>query len=101
MKGLFSAFRRHKSQDATRPVAELIVIAVQPEAQGSGVAAHLVALMEAWMKGKGLKGPYTILTEKVNGRSNKFYEKIGSHFIRTTLHHGREINEWQKWLPQD
>ena len=101
IKGVLSKFSHKKMEQVpTRPAAELIVIAVQPEARGTGVAANLVALMEKWMKSKGLEGPYTILTEKSNERSNKFYAKIGSHFIETTLHHGREINEWQKYLTQ-
>jgi glycosyltransferase involved in cell wall biosynthesis/GNAT superfamily N-acetyltransferase len=97
IKGILSKFSGKKMEETpNRPLAELIVIAVQPEARGTGVAANLVAMMEKWMKSKGLKGPYMILTEKSNGRSNKFYAKIGSHFVGTTLHHGREINEWRK-----
>lgn len=102
VKGVLSKFGRRKpAEHSTRPTAEMIVIAVQPEARGAGVAAQLVVRMETWMKSKGLKGPYTILTEKSNGRSNSFYAKIGSHFVGTTLHHGREINEWHKYLSED
>jgi ribosomal protein S18 acetylase RimI-like enzyme len=79
----------------------MIVIAVDPDARGTGVAAQLVSRMETWMTSKGLDGPYTILTEKSNGRSNSFYAKIGSHFVGTTLHHGREINEWHKYPSQE
>jgi ribosomal protein S18 acetylase RimI-like enzyme len=102
IKGILNKFSRKKKEEVSnRPLAELIVIAVQPEARGSGVAANLVTLMEKWMKSKCLEGPYTILTEKSNARSNKFYAKIGSHFVGITLHHGREINEWHKALGDD
>jgi ribosomal protein S18 acetylase RimI-like enzyme len=102
LKGVWSKFQRAK-RDAisTRPAAEMIVIAVDPDARGTGVAAQLVSRMETWMTSKGLDGPYTILTEKSNGRSNSFYAKIGSHFVGTTLHHGREINEWHKYPSQE
>ena len=40
---------------------------------------------------------YIQFFNKVNSKVfNRFYEKIGARFIRTNLHHGREINEWHK-----
>lgn len=98
-KGILGKFGHKNSQSTySRPVAELLVIAVQPQARGSRIAAALLERMEEFMKMAHLEGPYVILTEKTNERANKFYEKIAARFVGTTLHHGREINEWHKYL---
>ena len=96
IKGVLTKVRGKKQDRANRPVAELVTIGVCPEARGAGLAQKLVEEMEKFMVTKGLSGPYTILTEKANTRANKFYEKIGAAFVKTNLHHGREINEWHK-----
>lgn len=96
IKSLIARFKDKNKAHESRPSAELIAIAVQPKARGSGLAAALVEKMEKFMVLKELAGPYLILTEKANTRANLFYEKIGAKLIRTNMHHGRAINEWHK-----
>ena len=96
VKGMITKFRGKKQEHTDTPVAELIVITIHPKSRGTGLAKELVKKMEKFMISKGLRGPYTILTEKANTRANRFYEKIGATFVRTNLHHERKINEWHK-----
>ena len=96
VKGIVTKIRGKKQEHTDTPVAELIVITIHPKARGTGLAKELVKKMEKFMISKGLRGPYTILTEKANTRANRFYEKIGATFVRTNLHHERKINEWHK-----
>jgi len=96
IKGVLVKGSREKQDHTDRPVAKLIAIALYSKARGTGLARKLVEKMEKYMVSKGLCEPYTILTEEANVRANKFYEKIGATFVRTNLHHGREINEWYK-----
>lgn len=96
IKGVLAKAKYEKQNHADRPVAKLVAIAVCPKARGTGLAQELVEKMERFMVSKGLRGPYTILTEESNARANKFYEKIDATFVKTNLHHGREINEWHK-----
>jgi len=96
VKGMITKIRGKKQEHTDTPVAELIVITIHPKARGTGLAKELVKKMEKFMIAKGLRGPYTILTEKANTRANRFYEKIGATFVRTNLHHERNINEWHK-----
>lgn len=96
IKGVLAKVKGKEQNHTDRPPAELVAIVVRPEARGTGLAQKLVEEMEKFMVSKGLRGPYTILTEKSNTRANKFYEKIGARFVKTNLHHGRAINEWHK-----
>lgn len=96
IKGVLARLTNENQASEHRPNARLIVVTVCPEARGTGLAKELVKKMEKFMISKGLRGPYTILTEKANTRANKFYEKTGATLIRTNVHHGREINEWHK-----
>lgn len=88
----------NKQNPATFPDAELLAIAVLPEFRGTKLAYELVEKMEFLFKKQHLTEPYLILTEKANLRANSFYSKIGAELINTHLHHGREINEWHKFL---
>jgi ribosomal protein S18 acetylase RimI-like enzyme len=97
IKGILAKIRGTTNKEChDSPAARLVAIAVRPEARGTKLAQELVGRMEKFMVSKGLKGPYAILTEKANERANRFYKKIGAEFVRTSLHHGREINEWNK-----
>lgn len=96
IKGILAKAKCEKQNYADGPTAKLVAIAVCPKARGTGLAQKLVEKMESFMVSKGLREPYTILTEKSNTRANKFYEKIGARFVKINLHHGREINEWHK-----
>jgi ribosomal protein S18 acetylase RimI-like enzyme len=100
IKGFVAKLSRNEKiqQIPARPRAELVVIAVQAKMRGVGIAPVLVAKMEEFFRSRRLEGPYMILTEESNARSNKFYSKIGCRFITTTVHHGRRINEWHKFL---
>lgn len=75
---------------------ELLVIAVQPWAKGTGLAQRLVFKMENFMRTSGFVGKYTILTEQDNEEANKFYRKIGAELYTTFLSRGRYINEYRK-----
>jgi GNAT superfamily N-acetyltransferase len=97
IKGLWGKSKIGESNRATGP-AELVVVTVCPQAKGTGIAQLLVEKMEAAFKSKGVKEPYLILTEKANFRANNFYQKIGAVFVKTNIHHGREINQWHKKL---
>jgi ribosomal protein S18 acetylase RimI-like enzyme len=96
IKGVLAKLKNENRAPEHQPNARLIVVAVRPEARGTGLAASLVEKMEEFMLAQNLVGPYLIFTEKANTRANKFYEKIGAKLIRTNVHHGREINEWHK-----
>jgi ribosomal protein S18 acetylase RimI-like enzyme len=96
ISGILGKLGGHRADYKDRPVAELVAIVIHSKARAIGLAQRLVEEMEAFMISKGLNGPYTILTEKANARANRFYQKIGAAFVRTNLHHGREINEWHK-----
>lgn len=93
IKGL--VYRGRDAQPEPRPDAELIAIAVKPEARGQGIAGKLVNAMEDFFRSKGLSGQYVILTEQSNRLSNDFYERIGYKLHVTSQHHGRAINEWR------
>jgi ribosomal protein S18 acetylase RimI-like enzyme len=95
-KGIIAKIGSESNSHIDTPHAELVAIAVCPEARGTGLSQELVEAMEKFMVSKRLSGPYTILTEKANARANRFYEKIGAKFVRTNLYHGREINQWHK-----
>jgi ribosomal protein S18 acetylase RimI-like enzyme len=96
IKGVLAKTKGEKQTHKDKPPGELIAVAVRPEVQGTGLAQKLVEEMEKFMVSNGLSGSYTILTEKANKRANRFYKKIGATFIKTSLYHGREINEWHK-----
>ena len=97
-KGLLAKIKGSKRQVSDCPAAELLAIAVKSQAKGTGLAQELVMKLEDFMVLKKVGGPYKIRTEKMNLRSNRFYEKIGAEFIKTDLHHGNEINEWHKLI---
>jgi ribosomal protein S18 acetylase RimI-like enzyme len=96
IKGVVAKAKGEKKTHKDKPSAELIAVAVRPEAQGTGLAQKLVEKMEIFMLSKNLSGPYAILTEKANITANRFYKKIGATFVKTSTYHGREINEWDK-----
>lgn len=96
IKEIIAKISSEKDDRINTATAELVAIAVCPEARGTGLARKLVEEMEKFMVSKGLSGPYIIRTEKANTRASKFYEKIGATFVKTNLHHGKDINEWHK-----
>ena len=96
IKGIIEKAKGKEQNHTNKPHAELMVIVVRPEVKGSGLAQKLVQKMEKFMLSKSLSQPYAILTEKANIPGNKFYKKIGATFIKTSLHHGKEINTWHK-----
>lgn len=100
IKGVLAKVKGTSKEHPNRPAARLVAVAVCPEDRGTGLAQELVYRMEKFMVSKGFRGSYAILTEKINKRANKFYRKIGAKFIRTNLHHGREINEWHKQITE-
>ena len=79
-----------------RPESQLLVIAVCPEAQGTGISRVLVDRMELFFYERTGRLDYFILTEQSNLRANRFYEKIGAVLSGTVFHHARAINEWRK-----
>ena len=83
------------------PEAELIILVISPDFRGEGLAPLLLDALEEFFRRHHLGDPYLILTETRNLASNKFYEKIGARFIRTTMHHRRRMNVWHKHLSAD
>lgn len=63
------------------PDAEWLVISVRPEARGTGLARHMVAVMDGWFAENGLDGEYTILTEVGNKLANAFHRSIGARLV--------------------
>jgi ribosomal protein S18 acetylase RimI-like enzyme len=82
----------------TRPAAELLVVAVTPEAKGSGLARRLVEHMERQFRSWGFQGPYVILTLSTNARANAFYERIGATLVTQVETRGQLVNEYHKDL---
>lgn len=81
--------------------AELVVIAVNPEKRGSGIAHRLIKAMESeFIKQSGERG-YMIRTEAMNVIANHLYERLGAEFIEVTVFHGRRINSWYKRIPYE
>lgn len=96
LSGVLMKIKGSKQQFANSPSAELLAIAVKPQAKGTGLAQQLVKKLEDFMVSKGFNGSYTICTEKNNIRANRFYKKIGAELIETYKFHGREINKFHK-----
>lgn len=95
LKGVISKLRGNR-EVRERPLACLEVISVSEGFRGTGLSHGLIKRLENFMRDKDFRGNYFILTEKGNISSNKFYKKIGSYLVYTSVHHGREINEWYK-----
>lgn len=101
LKGILHKFIRRNERVTNLPNAELVAIAVDPNFRGSQLAYDLIKKIEEFMNEINSSEPYVILTEQENLRANKFYSKIGAKLIRTYNHHGRQINEWHKYLKND
>jgi GNAT superfamily N-acetyltransferase len=80
------------------PDARLAILVVSPEFRGQGLSLQLLNTLEEFFCQHQLQSPYCILTEKANLVANRFYKKIGARFVKTYMHHGREINEWHKLI---
>ena len=65
-------------------------LGVIPSHQRSGVATKLVKEVERRMKRKGVVKVNALVYES-NGRSLKFFEKMGYEIDRTLLKHGKEL----------
>ena len=61
-------------------VAHLFGMWVEPELRGSGIAARLVGMLEAWARGQGVDR-IVLRVSDGNGRAEAFYAKLG--FVRT------------------
>ncbi len=83
---------------ALEPTAELLSLAVAPEARGTGAATLLCNELEGNLQKWGLNGPYRVVTMADDPRSNSFYRKVGFQFIHEFLHHGITMNLYHKDL---
>ncbi len=84
---------------ARRPAAELLLVAVEQQAQGTGLARRLVQHMESQFVDWGFRGTYVILTLSTNTRANTFYERIGAQLATRTKTRGYIVHEYHKSLP--
>jgi ribosomal protein S18 acetylase RimI-like enzyme len=71
--------------------AELLSIAVDGEARGLGLGRRLVQALETAFLGWGHAGPYRVVTDAEDPRSNAFYVGVGFTFVHRFRHHGHPM----------
>lgn len=85
---------RGKGGDAephTTARAELLSIAVDERARGLGVGRTLVEALDTFFAQAGHRGPYRVVTDASDPRSNAFYERTGFEVLGDFLHHGHPM----------
>jgi len=73
--------------------AELLAIAVAPQARARGVGRGLVDGLEAFFAGRGVK-QYKVITAASDPASNGFYTACGFAPTREFAHHGNPMREY-------
>ena len=94
-------FRKSSSADSATPKpakhhAELLAIAVAPQAQGIGAGKALVLAFEATLRGK--IDHYTVTTNSIEAQSNAFYSALGFTSLGEKPHHDLLIRVYSKQL---
>jgi len=91
--------RQSRVQEVARIRAELLAIAVAPEARGHGIGSRLVAAFEQGLRSWGVRGRYRVATNSEDPASNRFYEKAGFHPAYTLSHHALVLQVYVRDLP--
>jgi ribosomal protein S18 acetylase RimI-like enzyme len=81
-----------------RPAAEMLLLAVENQARGTGLARRLVRHIESQFLEWGFHETYVILTLSTNTRANAFYEKIGARLVARKRTRGYLVHEYHKDL---
>jgi GNAT superfamily N-acetyltransferase len=76
--------------------AELLAIAVQPEARGRGVATGLVAAFETELRSWSVSDCYRVSTNVTDPASNEFYRVLGFSPKGTVRHHDLVLQIYEK-----
>lgn len=86
--------------------AELLSVAVDPDARGLGIGRELVREFEQWLDGSAQgketakdEPPatrYKVVTSAADTASNAFYRSCGFTLASTFRHHGNEMNEYYR-----
>jgi len=78
---------------------ELLSIAVALPCRGLGLGRLMVAEFEAFLR-TGYCTCYRVVTHQHDARANSFYISAGFSLVRHFLHHGLQMNEYEKSLHQ-
>ncbi len=90
------------SESPALPIAELLSIAVSDRARGAGLGRELVNALEGSLVEFGLEGPYRVVTDATDPRSNAFYKALGFDLFDTFHHHEHEMSRYTKHIvPRD
>jgi ribosomal protein S18 acetylase RimI-like enzyme len=79
-----------------RDRAELLAIAVAPEARGQGVGRSLVDALERGLQERGARREYFVSTNEVETASNAFYKSAGFSLMGKKRHHDLMLNIYRK-----
>ena len=94
-------FRRNRAsvREYDTIKAELLAIAVAPEARGAGIGSRLVEGFEEGLRSWGVQGRYRVATNSEDAASNRFYEKAGFRRGYTVSHNALTLQVYVKDLP--
>ncbi len=81
----------------SQPRPELLSMAVDESARGTGIGKRLVAALDHELRESKIPG-YYVVTHSVDERSNHFYLCCGFKKIRKFENHGKPMNEYFKML---
>lgn len=92
---LFRALNYSRSSQEAVAQAQLMSIAVSPDAVGKGIGQQLVKVFLDEMQAQGISS-VSLTTDRVNNeRVNSFYQKLGFELARTYVTpEGRAMNEY-------
>lgn len=80
--------------------AELLSIAISDRARGQGLGRLLVAALEQYFREWNHHGPYRVVTDAEDPRSNAFYVALGFAKAGEFRHHKHLMSLYTKELPE-
>ncbi len=89
----------HTGVDPASIRAELLSIGVSGAARGHGLGRCLVASLEESFRDWGHRGPYRVVTDAEDPRSNAFYTALEFRLAGEFLHHDHRMSLYIKELP--